>query len=172
VAFVLSGEEKYDEAIRLAEETVALNPEVYKSQYQLGIVYSLYADASENIGKPVQEEYRLKARNQFTLAWKMAKEQNRYQFFLFQDYSNLISIYRVLGDNSQAAEVLEEALKAYPKEQRLYIDAMAIYRDLRDKDRLIEVAGEAGRIFPEIKKETETIVQLAEQGRWDILDTF
>ncbi len=172
LAFVLAGEEKYEEAIRLAEETVSLDPEVYKSQYQLGIIYSLYADAKENIGTPLQEEYREKARGQFTLAWNMAREQNQYGFFLIQDFNNLISIYRVLGNNENASEVLDIALREHPNEQKFYIDAMAVYRDLREKEKLIDTARKLGELFPETKDDTEVIIDLAEKEKWNILDTL
>ncbi len=172
LAFVLAGEGKHEEAIKLAEGTVSLDPEVYKSQYQLGIVYSLYADARENIGTPLQDEYREKAREQFTLAWEMAREQNRYSFFLFQDFNNLISIYRILGDNAPAAEVLEIALREHPNEQQFYIDAMAVYRDLREKEKLIDTARKLGELFPETKDDTEVIIDLAEKEKWNILDTL
>jgi O-antigen ligase len=172
LAFVLAGEGKYEEAIEIAEETVSLDPQVYKSQYQLGIIYSLYADAPDNIGTPLQDEYREKARGQFTLAWEMARRQNRYSFFLFQDLNNLISIYRILGDNAGAAEVLEVALREHPNEQKFYIDAMAVYRDLREKEKLIEIARKLGELFPETKDDTEVIIDLTEKEKWEILDTL
>ncbi|HXF44406.1 MAG TPA: O-antigen ligase family protein [Candidatus Paceibacterota bacterium] len=172
LAFVLSGEGKYDEALALAEETVALKPDVYKSQYQLGIVYSLYADAPNNIGTPLQEEYRRKAREQFTRAWAMAREQNRYTFFLVQDFNNLISIYRILRDNVGAAEVVEVAIRNFPGEKKFYIDAIAIYRDLRRKEDMIAVARRMSDLFPETKNDVETIVDLAEKEKWEILDTL
>lgn len=172
LAFVLAGAGKYEEAIALAEESVALDPRVYKSQYQLGIVYSLYADAPENKGTPRQAEYRARAGAQFTKAWEMAKEQNQFGFFLTQDINNLIVIYRILGETARAAEVVDVALRLYPKEEAFYVSAMAVYRDLRQKDRIIDAARKLKELNPAHTNDADTIIDLAEKENWTILDTL
>lgn len=172
VAFVLAGAGKYEEAIALAEESVTLDPRVYKSQYQLGIVYSLYADAPGNKGTPRQTEYRAKAGAQFTKAWEMAKEQNQFGFFLTQDMNNLIVIYRILGEVARAAEVVDVALRLYPREEAFYVSAMAIYRDLRQKDRIIDAARKLKELNPAHTNDADTIIDLAEKENWLILDTL
>ncbi len=172
LAFVYAGEGRYDEAFEVAQHAVDIDSRVYKSQYQLGIIYSLYADSSEVKGTPAQREYRLKAKEQFEKAWEMAGEQNDYEFFLLYDLNNIITINRVFNDNETAAKVLEVALERHPSFEKFYVNAIAVYRALREKDKLIAAAERLKELNITLTDDLDTIIDLTRKEKWNILDNL
>ncbi|MBI1960728.1 MAG: O-antigen ligase family protein [Candidatus Liptonbacteria bacterium] len=172
LAFILAAQGKYDEAFEIARQAVDLDPRVYKSQYQLGIVYSLYADSASVKGTAVQTEYRRKTKEQFEKAWTMAGEQNDYGFFLLYDFNNIVTIHRVFNDNVNAAKVLEVAIPRHPTYEKFYVDAVAVYRALREKEKLIAAAKKLQELNPVYKDDLDVIIDLTEKEKWNILDTL
>ena len=168
LSFTLAGLGRFDEAVTINREALALDPRLYKSVYQLGIALSLAADSPGRIGTAEGDAARVEAKENLDKAWEMAKE-NDYLFFQNYDFRNLVTIYTRWKDFRKAAEVLEVTVKRFPERQN-YLDLITLYRSLRDADGIIRTAESMKVLEPALTDDLDVIIDLARKGNWEILD--
>ncbi|KKT89047.1 MAG: O-antigen ligase [Parcubacteria group bacterium GW2011_GWB1_45_10] len=186
LAFTLAGEERFDEAIELSRETLALDPRIAKAHYELAINLALAADSEKYKGTPKQMEYRTEALKELDEALDLGSRRlgslepysgsditnTQYYLFLESDLKNMVILYRSLGLPDRMAKVLEILIVSHPENKDYRYDAMVVYRALRDKDKIIEHAEALKKLDPALASDMDTIIDLAEKGEWEILDSF
>lgn len=185
LAFIMAGQGKYDEAIALARETLALEPRAAKSHYELAIPLMLAADEKYR-GTDAQQEYRAEAEKEIDQARELGRmklgttepyigsdlSHAQYYLFLESDLKNIAVLYRTLGKPDKMADVLEVLIWFYPENKDYRYDAVIIYRALRDKEQIIKHARELQRLDPSLKDDMDVIIDLANKENWEILDTL
>lgn len=192
LAFTLAGEEKFDESLALAKQTLALSPDSAKAHYNLAIAFALAADSNKYKGTARQTEYRAEALKELDAAFDLGSrrigslepflgvaapyERNSIsdsQFFLFleSDLKNMVILYRTMGLPDRMAKTLE-VLSAYYENKDYRYDAIIVYRALRDKDGVIRHAKALKAMDPSLANDMDAIIDLAEKGNWEILDTL
>lgn len=180
LAFTLAGEGRYEEAIAINREALALEPRAYKSHYQLGLILSLAADASKYSGTPQGEAYRREAREELERAWELA-EQNDFLAFAKHDFRNFIVIYSRFKDHRAAAEVLEAMLACseenvsrpcFRDDQQVYVDLMSMYRALRDAEGFVQTAERMKERFPALADQLDVLIDLGRKKNWVIIDSL
>lgn len=180
LAFTLAGRDRYEEAIAINREALALEPRAYKSHYQLGLVLSLAADAAKYSGTPQGEAYRTEAKKELAQAWELAG-QNDFMAFLEHDFRNFIVIYSRFKDYRKAAEVLEAMLvcseqnrsrPCFPNNQQVYVDLMSMYRTLRDADGFVRTAERMKERFPALADQLDVLIDLGRKKNWTIIDSL
>src|SRR3989344_3734606 len=75
LSFVLAGEGRYDEALRVAKDTLAQDDRIAKAHYQLGLIYGLMADSSRYKGTADGALYRREAEQEMDAALVFGRKQ-------------------------------------------------------------------------------------------------
>lgn len=197
LSFVLSGEGRYEEALALAKETLALDDRVAKAHYQLGLIYGLMAESRNYKGTAEGETYRREAEREMDLTLEWGKrdigsmrdyagtnddatgERERlflgtiqYYLFLESDLKNMAVFYRAWQKPAKVAEVLEVLIRYYPANEDYIHDAIVEYRTLRNKEGIVRNAEKLKKLQPSFAESLDIIIDLAEKENWEILDTL
>ena len=186
LAFVLAGEERYDESIELARSTAALDDRLAKSHYQLGIVLALAADSDKNKGTPLQVVYREEAEKELDVTRRLGRNRlgspelyvgsdptsTQYYLFLESDLKNMLILYKTWGKTDKFADVLEVLISFHPSQIDYYYDALTIYRILQDKESIIRNAQKLKALDPTLETDMDIIIDLAEKENWEILNSL
>ncbi|MBI4134138.1 MAG: hypothetical protein HY475_01800, partial [Candidatus Terrybacteria bacterium] len=168
LAFALAGRGKFKEAIETDRRALALDPRVYKSHYQLGLVLLLAGETE-----------RAEALKELDLAWEMAK-QNHFLTSRESDFRNMLTISKYLEDYRKTVDVLEDMLVChvnvdricFPNDKQIHLDLLRFYGILRDDKGLVRTAERMKGKFPELSEDLDVIIDLAKKKNWEILDSF
>ena len=186
LSFILSGQERHEEAIKIVRQTLALDERVAKSHYELAVALILAADSKLYKETPKRWEYRAEAEAELDLAREWGRKKlgsseiysgldlsaTQYYLFLESDLKNMAVLYRSLGKPDKMADVLEVLIHFNSNNKDYRYDAVIIYRTLRNKEGVIRHAEELKKIDPSLVSDMDTIIDLAEKEKWDILDTL
>ena len=186
LSFVLAGEGRYDEALRVAKDTLAQDDRIAKAHYQLGLIYGLMADSSRYKGTADGALYRREAEQEMDAALALGRKQigtledyagsdlTNTQFYLFleSDLKNMAIFYRAWQEPRKVAEILEVLSLQYPANQDYIHDAIVVYRTLRNKEGIIRNAEKLKILQPSLTDSLDIIIDLAEKENWEILDTL
>jgi O-antigen ligase len=162
LSFILSGQGRHGEAIKVARSALDLEPRVAKSHYHLAIALVLAADAPENEGTPVQETYRKEANKELSLAYELGLRDG-FATFLDVDLKNMLIIYNGLRDFEEFAKVLEMMISRYPQNKDYRHDAINVYRILKDKEGIIKHAQKLKELDPSLKNKLNEIIERAQK---------
>ncbi|MDP3947222.1 MAG: hypothetical protein Q8Q41_00830, partial [bacterium] len=191
LSFVLSGMERYEEALALAKETLALDDRIAKAHYQLGLVYGLMAESRNYKGTMEGEAYRREAEREMDLALELGRKEigtmrdyvgdlgaraalgtTQYYLFLESDLKNMVVFYRAWREPAKVTEVLEILIRYYPANKDYPHDAIVEYRTLRDKEGIIRNAEKLKKLQPSLAESLDIVIDLARKENWEILDTL
>lgn len=186
LAFSLSGAEQYEESIILAREALALDDRIAKSHYDVAVALALAADSTKYTNTPIQQQYRMEALNKLNRARELAitklgttepytgtdLSSTQYYLFLESDLKNMVVLYRSLGDTEGMAHILDILIYFHPENTDYYYDAIIVYRALRDAENVIRYAQALKEREPLVTDDMNIVIDLAEKGSWEILDTL
>jgi len=190
LAVTLAGTEKTEEAVRIARELVSRNEGLAKAHYHLALVLALAAERPENWGTPLRGEYRTEAEQELDIARDIAWGDLGYdaiyygpdlaatQAYLFneRDLNNMAVIYRLWAQPAKEADVLKMLIWLDfwhgDKNPDYYYAAIRAYRELRDKEGILTVARQLKSADSRHADDMETIIDLTEKEKWNILDNL
>ncbi len=184
LAFTLAGQDRYEEAIALSRETLALEARLAKSHYELAVNLALAADSAKFRGTPQGDSYREEAAAEMNNAREFARTKlgsgepypgndpsaTQYYLFLESDLKNMVVLYRTWGEYEEMADVLEVLTSFHPQKKDYHYDAVIIYRLLRNADGVIRHAEAIKKIDPSAVNDMDIVIDLARQGKWSVLD--
>ena len=150
-------QEKAEEAAR---EAVALNPDVARAQFNLGLVIALGGD----------ETKRAIAQQAFE---KTEALDPTFRTLLGGDPEYLAAIYASWGDMKKIGELTLRDVAGGTKrefERRYFELALKYFADEKDVESLTIIAMTLGERNPELREGMEILLRLAQEGRWDMIE--
>lgn len=186
LAFILAGQERFDEAIELSREALALEPRAAKSHYDLAIALALAADSEKYKGTARQLELRRESIAELETALDLGGRKlgslepyagddiTATQFYLFleSDLKNMVVLYRAFDRPDRMIEILEILIAFHPENIDYRYDAIIVSRTLRNKEKIIAHAEVLKKLDPSLESDMNLIIDLAEQEDWETLDTL
>ncbi len=186
LSFILSGQGRYEESIKIVRQVLALDERVAKSHYELAVTLLLAADSELYKETPKRWEYRAEAEKELDLAREWGRKKlgsletysgsdlssTQYYLFLESDLKNMAVLYRSLGKPDKMVDILEVLLYFYPNNKDYRYDAVIIYRALRNKKGIIRHAEELKKLDSSLANDMDIVIDLAKKENWEILDTL
>ncbi|KKP85459.1 MAG: O-antigen polymerase [Candidatus Nomurabacteria bacterium GW2011_GWA1_35_8] len=156
LAFVLAGQNRYQESIDAAQYAVKLEPRAPRSYYHLGIMYAIAQRKPEAL-KALEVVYELDS--DFSAL---------YQF----DSDGLLLTYKILGSFDKIADLAVwrvEGKNMLNISLDDYLSSLQYLAEIRDEVRFIKIAKYLAQM-PKLKDDMEVLIDLAEKGNWDIIN--
>lgn len=163
LALVLGREEKIEEAIQAAKHAVELAPEVARAHYVLGVALVL----SEN------EELKKQAEKELIKAEELDPTLDSLQG------SDIVSLIKIYESRKRWDRIADMALRRAngviswtTLSEQIFVIALFHFATEKNKDAFIEVGTYVEEHFPEQKNEMREILELAEQEKWEIIQSM
>ncbi|MEK7479082.1 MAG: O-antigen ligase family protein [Patescibacteria group bacterium] len=151
---------KFEEAIKTAERAVALDPEVARAHYFLGLALALGDDP--NLKERAMGEFiRAEALNP-SLDTLYASDLNN----LFAVYKREKRWDRVTGIVLRKVDGVISWTRLH---EEMYIIALFHLAEEKNKEAFVKVAAYMQEEFPEKKEEARSAIEFAEQEKWEII---
>lgn len=159
LAFALAGQNRVEEAVQAAQSAVDLQPNVARAHYHLGLMYAVSKNKTEAL-KSFETMHKL--------------DPDLSSLFQF-DADGLIISYKILGSFD---ELIGLVIKRIDRENTIniskndYLLTLKYLADKRDAEKFIKIAQYLLRQFPEMKEDMEVLIDLAEKGMWNIINSL
>ncbi|MDP2703735.1 MAG: O-antigen ligase family protein [bacterium] len=157
LSLALANERKYEEAKSIAEKGIALYLDAPRSRFHLGLVLAMGGD-------PYHEE-AVRALQKF-------KEIDPDLGTLGEEVNNYLLIYAIWKDNEKVADGVRRAILRGigGKIQLSYFKtALAYFMEEEKKEEFLTIARFMVPLFPDIAEDLQIYINLAEQGKWEII---
>ncbi len=161
LAFVLLGQEKFQEAVEASIKAIELNSDVARAHYHLAFVLAVIGP--QNADEIIEE---------MEIADKLSPNLESLRA---GDHNIIALIYSRLGRSDKVAEiVLKKINLGLPTKFLLiyYEEALGYFAAMRDADNFIKTAKDVINSISVLKDDMDVLIDLAEKGNWTIIDSL
>jgi len=159
LAVNLAKQEKFDESIALARRALDLAPNAGRSRFYLGLVL---AGAGKNV----------EAQKEIASLYDIS---DPFLNFLPGDFNSLLMLYEVWGNGDGILKLVNESVAGSIGslfEQHYYILALGSYVSLQDASGVERVGSFVADHFSSLADDMHTIIDLAQKGKWTIIQNL
>jgi tetratricopeptide (TPR) repeat protein len=162
LAVNLGKQDRFDEAIQVARQGVALSPSVIRARFYLGLILA---------GSGRMEEAREEING------ILEELSGPYSGLLASDFNSLLMLYHIWGLDNRVAELAQKSVRGelpnrFVFEDQYYILTLGLLAYERDTENFVMVAEFVKRKFPQWNDQMEVLIDLVQKGRWDMLDAM
>ncbi len=162
LALSLAKQDRFDEAIALARETIALSPNVARPHYYLALFLSS-RDIKKNRVEILDELDKV---NKFAPTLENLQQSDIKQmsdiYFNLSEYDRLVDLIMKRIDGKTGKDF----------ESQYYEFILRYFITKRDLGNLVKTAEFLSKEFPDAKNDMEAVIDLAKKGLWNVLDNL
>lgn len=170
-AAMLGDRGKHQDAVLLARETLALEPQAAKSHYYLGMALAVSARDRRDITAEERKYLREEAIQELRTAQALGVKDN-FALFGESDFRNMMILYEQVGDDDDFLTMYRIAQRLFPRNIDYYGIRLGAALGRKDAQEVIVIAERIKELDPRYTDDMDIIIDLAKKQKWNILDNL